>query len=181
MWERRVSMTITLSPFESAENPDVSALAPCRHCGGRLRKWGHGRTRVIRAVGAQTRLRPRRVRCAGCGVTHVILPADVLIRRRDSVDVIGQAWRSLAGGLGARRIAHQGFVPMETARGWLRRLRSRARCLYGPLDGPDRSAVRLALLDEVHAASAAGWRGDERALWRHVAHRHQGALLSNTS
>lgn len=174
-------MTITLSPSDTGDNLDVSALGGCQRCGGRLRKWGHGRTRTIRAGDAQTRLRPRRVRCAGCGVTHVVLPADVLIRRRDRVDVIGQAWRSLAGGLGARRIAHQSRVPMETARGWLRRLRDRAGRVHGPIPPGGRSPIQLALYEEVRAATAAGWRGGERTLWRHVAYRHQGRLLSNTS
>lgn len=174
-------MTITLSPSDSGDNLDVSTLDGCERCGGRLRKWGHGRIRTIRFGDAETRLRPRRVRCAGCGVTHVVLPADVLIRRRDRIDVIGQAWRSLASGLGARQIAHQSRVPMETARGWLRRLRTRVGRVYGTTTSPGRTPIQLALHDEVRAAAAAGWRGGERTLWRHVAYRHQGRLLSNTS
>src|SRR5258706_6881930 len=54
----------------------------CPVCAAPLRGWGHGRVRVIRlAGGTGWRARPRRAICAGCGATHVLLPAGMLARR----------------------------------------------------------------------------------------------------
>lgn len=91
-------------------------------CGGRLAPWGWARPRWVR--GLTERLRPRRSRCsssAGCGATHVLLPASVLLRRADAVEVIGEALLAAAGGLGRRRVAEQVGRPVSTVRGWLSR------------------------------------------------------------
>jgi len=102
----------------------------CPVCGGRLRRWGHGRERVIRAWnGIGWRLRPRRSRCAGCGRTHMLLPVRCLARRADEAGVIGQALALAAAGLGHRPIAERLGRPAATVRGWLRRAVARA----GPL------------------------------------------------
>ncbi len=78
----------------------------CPGCGGRLRGWGHARSRVVRGEdGIGWRLRPRRARCAGCRRTHVLLPVSVLARRADVVSVIGAALAGAAAGLGHRPIA----------------------------------------------------------------------------
>ena len=76
----------------------------------------------MRGVGS---LRPRRARCAGCLVTHVLLPVTVLLRRADAVEVIGAALMARAAGLGHRRIAAWLGVPAGTVRGWLRRWAAR--------------------------------------------------------
>src|SRR4051794_41837483 len=47
-------------------------------CGGDLVRWGYARRRLVRGVGMR---RPRRVRCAGCRVTHVLLSVACLLRR----------------------------------------------------------------------------------------------------
>ena len=48
----------------------------CPDCSGQLRRWGFARTRSLRCSGGgRVTLRPRRVRCASCRVTHVLLPA----------------------------------------------------------------------------------------------------------
>src|SRR5450759_3851540 len=48
----------------------------CPDCPGQLRRWGFARTRSLRCSGGgRVSLRPRRVRCADCRVTHVLLPA----------------------------------------------------------------------------------------------------------
>jgi transposase len=74
----------------------------CPVCGGRLSRWGYGRERVVFGPGRKGRaVRPRRSRCVGCGVTHVLLPARLLLRRVDEAVVIGAAlaaaarWRGL--------------------------------------------------------------------------------------
>ena len=78
----------------------------CPGCSGRLAGWGHARVRVIRGEnGIGWRLRPRRSRCGGCGVTHVLLPVSCLLRRADGVVVIWAALAGKAGGLGHRPLA----------------------------------------------------------------------------
>jgi len=90
----------------------------CPGCPGVLAPWGWARRRGVRGVGW---LRPRRARCPGCLVTHVLLPVTVLLRRADAVEVIGAALTARAAGLGHRRIAVWLGVPAGTVRGWLRR------------------------------------------------------------
>jgi hypothetical protein len=62
-------------------------------------------------------------------VTQVLLPAGVLLRRADEVEVIGAALARAAAGWGHRRVAERVGRPASTVRGWLRRFRARA----GPL------------------------------------------------
>jgi hypothetical protein len=103
----------------------------CPGCGARLRAWGFARSRVIAmSAGAGERLRPRRGRCSGCRVTHVLLPVSCLLRRAYSVDVVGAALSAkAAGGGGHRSIAAGLGVPATTVRGWLRRFAGRAEAV----------------------------------------------------
>lgn len=99
----------------------------CPVCGGRLARWGHGRERTVFGPGRAGRvMRPRRSRCAGCGATHMLLPARLLLRRPDEAAVIGAALAAAARGRGHRRIARALQVPEDTVRGWLRRAAGRA-------------------------------------------------------
>ena len=51
----------------------------CPRCPGRLRPFGHGRTRTVRGRGTATlRVTPRRARCGDCGGTQILLPANEL-------------------------------------------------------------------------------------------------------
>jgi hypothetical protein len=78
----------------------------CPLCRGRLAPWSHGRPRIVFGEGAlRWRLTPRRARCAGCGVTHVLLPVNMLVRRRDEIGVIGAALHLAGEGVGCRVIA----------------------------------------------------------------------------
>src|SRR5262249_58671249 len=73
----------------------------CSGCSGRLAGWGHARERVIRGEGGiGWRLRPRRSRCCGCGVTHVLLPVSCLLRPADMAagDLAGPAGHLGGGG-----------------------------------------------------------------------------------
>ena len=63
---------------------------------------------------------------ASCGATHVLLPDVCLLRRSDTVEVIGAAVLSAASGAGYRQVAEQLGRPAETVRDWLARFRSRA-------------------------------------------------------
>jgi Domain of unknown function (DUF6431) len=99
----------------------------CPACRGVLAGWGHARERVVRGQGGVGwRLRPRRSRCAGCGVTHVLLPVSCLLRRADEAAVIWAALAGKAAGLGFRPVAAGLGVPASTVRDWLARFASRA-------------------------------------------------------
>ena len=129
-------------------------------CGGVLAPWGHARERGVRGVGA---LRPRRARCVCCLVTHVLLAVSCLLRRADSVDVIGAALLMKASGAGHRPIAARLAVPASTVRGWLRAFagnagKVRAVCTallveLDPLTGP-LPAHPSAVADAVEAVGA---------------------------
>jgi hypothetical protein len=104
----------------------------CPGCSGRLAGWGHARERVIRGEsGIGWRLRPRRSRCGGCGVTHVLLPVSCLLRRADGVAVIWAALAGKAAGLGFRPIALGLGRPASTVRDWLARFAGRAGAVRG--------------------------------------------------
>jgi hypothetical protein len=102
----------------------------CASCGGVLRGWGRARPRQVRGPDGPVGLWPRRSRCTGCGVTHVLLPVTALARRADTATVIISALAAKAKrGLGFRRIAAELGRPVETVRGWLRRFAERAEAV----------------------------------------------------
>jgi hypothetical protein len=147
----------------------------CPACSGRLAGWGHARERVVRGEnGIGWRLRPRRSRCGGCGVTHVLLPVSCLLRRADGVAVIWAALAGKASGLGYRPIASGLGRPASTVRDWLARFASRAGAVGGlftvwlcaldadpPPLAPAGSVVADAVAAIAAAAAAAGrrWAG----------------------
>jgi len=107
----------------------IGARLTCSGCGEVLRPWGHARKRLLHRLTTTEWVRPRRSICAGCGATHVLLPEDSLLRRRDGVDVIGAALTAKAGGAGHRRIAADlGREPSKVRR-WLRRFAFRAEAI----------------------------------------------------
>jgi hypothetical protein len=59
----------------------------------------------------------------------VLLPVGLLLRRADTVVVIGAALSAKAGGVGHRRIAAVLQRPVETVRGWLRRFSGRVEAV----------------------------------------------------
>jgi len=59
----------------------------------------------------------------------VLLPASTLVRRADTVAVIGRALLAKAAGAGHRRVAALLDRPVSTVRGWLRRFGVRAESL----------------------------------------------------
>lgn len=131
-------------------------------CGGGLSPWGHARRRVVRGVGV---LRPRRVRCGTCQVTHVLHPVSCLARRADAAEVVGSALVAKASGAGHRRIAARLARPASTVRGWLRafaRGAERVRAAFtgllvelDPLSGP-LPVHGSVFADAVEAVGAAG-------------------------
>lgn len=135
MWCSEAPMLTVGKDWDDVERRLTGGGLVCPACEGRLRPWGYARVRVVRDDGeARWRFRPRRARCAGCGVTHVLLPVSVLLRRADALAVIGAALACAAlacaaVGWGHRRVAERLGRPASTVRGWLRRFRARA----GPL------------------------------------------------
>jgi len=93
----------------------------CPACGSGLRPWGHGVEREVRLRFGSERRRFRRSMCRPCGHTHVLIPEDTLLRRRDGVEVVGAALTAKARGVGHRRIATGLGRHASTVRGWLRR------------------------------------------------------------
>ena len=165
-------------------------------CGGVLRPWGWARARGLRnAGGGEDRRSPRRSRCSSCWRTHVLLPADSLIRRRDAVGVIGAALAARARGSSIARVAARVLgVPLATVRGWLRRfavaadaVRARFTVLAHDLDqqlGPIRwtgTAVGDAVEAIGQAARAAVLRHGPVDAWQFAASASAGRLLCNTS
>lgn len=102
----------------------------CPECDGVLAGWGWARPRLLRGPDGPVRLCPRRSRCTGCGVTHVLLPVSALLRRADAAAVIVSALAAKAmRRVGFRRIAVELARPAETVRGWLRRFVERAEAV----------------------------------------------------
>jgi transposase-like protein len=117
---------------ERAERILQAGNMGCPRCPGRLRPFGHGRTRTVRGHGGDMlRVTPRRARCGDCGGTQILLPTTLTVRRADSTEVIGAALAAKAGGAGFRAIAATLARPVSTVRSWLRRIPERhARWLY---------------------------------------------------
>jgi hypothetical protein len=107
----------------------IGGRLACPDCGGVLAGWGHGRERTLRGVNGPVRVRPRRSRCVGCHVTHVLLPIGMLVRRADLAVVIGAALAAKAAGVGYRSIAVELGRPVDTVRGWLRRFAGRVEAV----------------------------------------------------
>lgn len=139
------------------------------------------------------RRRPRRGRCTGCGCTHVLISDDCLLRRRDSVEVIGAALAAKALGAGHRRVAAAVEVPVSTVRGWLRRFAANVEAirvwftvLAHDLD-PMLAAVAPAVTPFGDAVEAVGVAARAASLrlapvlpWRFASAASAGRLLSNT-
>jgi Homeodomain-like domain len=140
----------------------------CPGCDGPLSPWGYAREREVRMLDGVRSLRPRRACCRHCERTHVLLPAWAVARRRDGVEVIGEALLAKANGDGHRRIAARLGRPPGTVRGWLRAFARRAELVAvsarrwtHAVDGHDRARGRsrgsplVEALDELGNATRA--------------------------
>ncbi len=167
----------------------------CLGCGGELRPWGFARWRTLRDHARPVRLRPRRSRCRGCLVSHVLLPTLVLLRRMDLAVVIGAALVARHVERRSRaEVARAAGAPWDTVRGWLRRFEERAAEIraefaalaqgwdaeLGPIE--PRGSTALDALEAIGVAAAAAVRRfGPTPLWALVAGASGGRLLSNTS
>jgi hypothetical protein len=163
----------------------------CPGCRGALRPWGHARARAVRRRVGTVRVRPRRSRCAGCAVTHVLLAEWLLCRRADVVEVVGSALTARARGSGHRRIAAWLGRPASTVRGWLRRFAAHAEAIRVvfiglahaldpdlPAAEPTGSGFADAVAAIGAAARAASLRLGPRRPWRFAARVSGGRLLA---
>ena len=127
----RVRRTAPVMKIVGTDSADVElgllgGKIPCPDCSGALGPWGNARPRIVRFHGDIEWRTPRRARCRTCHKTHVLLPNDLLVRRRDGVAVIGDALTRASSGAGFRSLAAKLGRPPETVRGWLRAFRSSA-------------------------------------------------------
>ena len=117
-------MLVAASP-DQAEQTLLAGQLACPTCQGVLRPHGWARRRTIRGPGARRLVvTPRRARCPSCARTHVVLPAELVPRRADSAEVIGQALVDKALGAGWRTIAERTGHSPSTVRRWLRAARA---------------------------------------------------------
>jgi hypothetical protein len=148
---------------ESVEARLRSGVLAC-WCGGTLRAWGHARPREVATFAGPEVVRPRRSRCAGCGRTHVLLPAWLLSRRRYAAPVIFAALALRAAGLKLAAVAARlrlpsparfgqwWSVPASTAGSWVGRFAGRAGQLRQLF------TLVLPLADaQARPVAAAGW------------------------
>lgn len=167
----------------------------CPSCGeGTLGPWGWARDRPVGRGDRRQRVRPRRSRCGGCGVTHVLLPMVMLLRRGDFAELIGRALELRAAGWGQRPIAAAVGVSRSTVRGWLSRFevvaeRVRAHLVRWAL-WLEPGLVRIEpsgsdLGDAIAAVAAAGeTAADELGIscrWAFASAATGGRLLCNTT
>jgi transposase-like protein len=178
---------------EAARRALAARLLRCPGCGGRLRPWGRGRPRKVRALGgAWLSACPDRARCCSCQQTHVVLPAVLLPRRAYSCALVGSVLARAAHGDSTASIAAALGVPAATVRGWVRRGRRGAQQLWergvktvvaldpDTLPAAGRRDPLAAALDALAAAADAVTRrlGIPQAdLWAVIAVITGGALL----
>ena len=161
----------------------------CPDCGRAMIFWS-GYLRPVRLPGRCVRLFIRRVRCRGCALTHALLPAFVLHKRLDAVEVIGAVLEAVARGEhGVRPAASAVDVPHATARGWWRRFSERANvhavsfsALGVELGAPAMTAPgvwgALAAISAAFSAAASlpGWAATSR--WHFCSAVSGGRLLA---
>lgn len=186
-------LTVSPDPVVVESQLQTGELA-CQECSGVLAPWGYARTRTVGRGLGRVRLRPRRGRCLGCGRTHVLLPATMLLRRGDLVEVVGGALAAGAVGDGARTIAQALGVPRSTVRGWLARFADQAERVRAHFTGwavwlgvapadlsPQVSPVADAVAAMVAASVAACGEFAGLGRWAFVSAATGGRLLANTS
>lgn len=190
-WLLRCSM-LTVSPdaflVESQLETGKLGCPWCRR--GVLGPWGWAQERTVGRGWAARRVRPRRSRCRSCAMTHVLLPALMLLRRAEWSETIGRALELRARGWSQRRIACELRLARSTVRAWLSRFVELAEILRAHFTrwalwlDPRRSRISPSgspFVDAVTAIAAAAEAAGSRTPWRFAAAATSGRLLCNTS
>ena len=146
------SLIVLSSNEQVLERSRGAGEISCADGGARVVAWGFARQRVVRTLGSSRTIAPRRVRCNSCKKTHVVLPAEVVVRRRDDAGVIEGALLRAANGARARENSRELGRSRETVRNWISRFCENA--LVAELIGT-RTLVRF----DAHA-------GAMRLVWR---------------
>ena len=184
-------LTVETDPARVEERLRSGGLA-CPGCAGVLAGWGHARARTVRDRDGGVRVVPRRSRCTGCRATHVLLPVLLLVRRADTITVMGAALEAKADGGGHRAIAERLGRPPGTVRGWLRRFAGRIEAVRAVftcwcrdlapdpvLPGPAGSAWADAVTAVIGAAAALSARFSvEVPVWQVASAVSAGRLLA---
>jgi transposase-like protein len=168
--------------------------ADCPSCLVPMGRWS-GYWRTVRCLEIDHRLFVPRARCPACNATHALLPAFVLAARLYDVETIGAVVAEVIDGPGGvRPAARRWGIVHETARGWVRRFRSRARhiaswfsALSADLGGEplapaqDSSAYALAAIGSAfsRAGDLAGWL--VLGAWRFASAVTGGTLLATNT
>ncbi len=120
---------LSVDEYAAAGGDVVVPRPSCPGCGGAV-SWWSGYHRFVRADGIARPIFVPRVRCGSCRATTAVLPSFVAVGRLDAVGSIGAVIDAVVdGGSGVRPAAMTVDVPHTTARGWVRRFRSRAQVL----------------------------------------------------
>lgn len=119
--ERSTCLIVLLTNEQALERKLATGEIPCPDCGARVVAWGFARRRVLRTLGGSRTIVPRRTRCNSCKKTHVVLPSEVVARRRDDAGVIGRALLRAANGARAGEISRELGRSRETVRNWISR------------------------------------------------------------
>lgn len=185
---------LTVSADPLVVDSQLSAGVLVCPCDGVLARWGHARPRTIIGGDRVARVRPRRGRCRRCGVTHVLLPAGLLVRRGHAVELIGRTLELAALATPSRRIVDVLDVARSTVRGWVDRFRERAVWLRTHFTSwllwltPSASRIEPtggSLGDAVAAIVAAGRAAaatvQVEGVWAFASAATGGRLLANTS
>ena len=186
-------MLIVGTDEAAVETDLIGGRIGCPDCERGLRPWGHSIEREVRLLGHIERRRLRRSICRPCATTHVLVPEDTFLRRRDGVEVIGTALRQRAEGKGHRRIASDLGRAPSTVRSWLQAFAARAvalrehfvRWAHALDPGHDRrSAGGSDFFDAVDAIGVLGIvavrRFGPRPVWSLASFLTGGRLLYNT-
>ncbi|WP_369374354.1 helix-turn-helix domain-containing protein [Promicromonospora sp. Populi] len=129
-WEGTVVLLVAMT--SDVEDVLTAGTMSCPSCSGSLRPWGYARMRVLHGSGGtRRRVRPRRARCRGCEVTHVLAPSDSLPRRAHLLELVVAGLLAHHGGVGHRKIAARVGVCPDTVRRWIRRATANAPGLIG--------------------------------------------------
>jgi hypothetical protein len=187
-------MLTVVADAKAVERQLVEGELICPSCSAGLGPWGWARPRVVGRGDRCVRVRPRRSRCRGCRATHVLLPALLLLRRCDLVELIGRALVARAAGAGMRPLARAVEAPRSTVRGWLARFVQSAERLRAHFTRwalwLDPNVVRIepsgsGFADAVAALVAAGEAARRRlgaaSRWTFASAATGGRLLCNTS
>jgi hypothetical protein len=183
---------------EVVEADLVGGRLNCPDCNGVLHPCGSSTRREVRFLDRTEERRPRRSVCSSCTTdkankTHVLVPEDTLLRRRDGVEVVGAALTAKAKGQSTRDVAADLGRPRSTVHGWLRSFGARAGALRQHFTvwaevlepGHQRAwAGGSAFCDAVEAIGMAGIvavrRFGPRPAWQLASVLTGGRLISNT-